>query len=157
MKRKFLLFNSTNELTHLITKYFNWIEGEYHLEDTPVKTTAKSITETIQQKVWDREPQPATLSGLALYLGFESRQAFEQYETSGRFAAILKRARLQIESEYEKKLHFTSATGAIFALKSIGWTDKSETDDYSNLAANLKVEIQVTGPIPAGSEKEVTL
>jgi hypothetical protein len=160
MKRIPLLFTSSEELATRISGYFKWIEGELHQEEPSAKTPAKVLaTDKAITKVWDREPQPPTLSGLALYLGFTSRQTFEEYEINGKHAPLLKRARLRIESEYEKKLHYQSSTGAIFALKSLGWTDKTENKTDSAPLDNftLKVEIIETGPMPAHSEREVQL
>jgi hypothetical protein len=96
-----------------IAKYFSFIKGEYHIEKVPAKGS-KDSTDFIDQKVWDREPEPATLSGLALALGFISIAELEAYERDGKFAHIIKKARLKVEAEYEKRLHYQSATGAIF-------------------------------------------
>ena len=67
-----------------------------------------------------------TISGLAYYLGFESRQSFYDYEKRPEFSYTIKRARLFIENEYEKLLISNNTTGAIFALKNFGWSDKQE-------------------------------
>jgi hypothetical protein len=156
MKHKYILFNKVEQISSRIAGYFQWIQGEFHVENLPFKPTAKSPPEMREQKVWDREPQPATITGLAYYLGFDSLQAFESYELNGRFASILKRARLQVENEYEKMLHCQPATGAIFALKSLGWMERSaKTNDEFVSDAVLKVEIIATGSQPAGSEQDV--
>jgi hypothetical protein len=159
MKHKYILFNKVEQINQRIADYFKWIEGEYHKENLPFKPTAKSPPEMREQKVWDRQPQPATLSGLALHLGFDSLQAFEAYEKNGRFASIAKRARLKIESEYEKMLHQQPSTGAIFALKSLGWMEKqaAKADDAKPVDSTLKIEILPTGPAPASCEQDVKL
>lgn len=69
-----------------------------------------------------------TITGLAYFLGFESRQSFYDYEERPEFSYIIKRARLYIESAYEKKLSGNSVTGSIFALKNMGWKDKQEVE-----------------------------
>ncbi|HTD40691.1 MAG TPA: terminase small subunit [Mucilaginibacter sp.] len=100
----------------------------------------------------------STIAGLALHLGFSSRQEMEEYELNGKYAERIRRARLRIMADYEKKLHVTSSTGAIFALKSMGWNDRPEPkpiDDATN--TKLKVEIVQTGPPLAASENEVIL
>lgn len=74
-----------------------------------------------------------TITGLALYLGFESRQSFYDYEKNGEFSYTIKRARLRIENEYEKALHGNSPTGAIFALKNFGWKDKQEIEQSGGI------------------------
>ena len=69
-----------------------------------------------------------TICGLALYLGFLSRKAFYDYEQKPEFSDTIKKARLKIENEYEKQLYNDKCTGAIFALKNLGWKDKTETE-----------------------------
>lgn len=159
MKNQYILFNRSHQIAHRIEDYYKWIEGECHIESLPYKSTAKSPPEMREQKVWDREPQPPTLSGLAFHLGFDSLQAFENYEQNGRYASVLKRARLKIESEYEKQLHQQPSTGAIFALKSLGWLEKSNTkqSDMPEHNLSIKIEIVESGPQLAKSEQEVLL
>lgn len=154
MKPDSLSFKNVRELAVSIARYFTYIEGEFHLEEVPVKSSKSAPEETQEQKVWDRPSEPPTLSGLAHHLGFDSRQTFELYERKGKYAALLKRARLQIEAEYEKKLHYQSSAGAIFALKNLGWSEKTATDD---IIRTLKIEITESGPVPAGNEREVIL
>ena len=48
---------------------------------------------------------PATITGLALHLGFCSRQSFYDYEKMPEFSYTIKKARLTIESKYEIALH----------------------------------------------------
>src|SRR5699024_8364940 len=67
-----------------------------------------------------------TITGLALHLGFESRQSFYDYEEREAFSYTIKRARLRVEHEYEKALRSASPAGPIFALKNLGWSDKQE-------------------------------
>lgn len=70
-----------------------------------------------------------TTTGLALFLGFESRQSLYDYDKKGQdFSYIIKRALLVIENKYEEALSLTSPTGAIFALKNMGWKDKTEVE-----------------------------
>ena len=64
----------------------------------------------------DYVPCP-TMTGLALFLGFCSRQSMYDYEEKSQFSYTIKRARTFIECEYEKMLHNGQCTGAIFALK----------------------------------------
>lgn len=69
-----------------------------------------------------------TISGLAYFLGFESRQSFYDYEERGEFSYIIKRARLRIEANYEENLQMNTPSGSIFALKNMGWSDKQELE-----------------------------
>jgi len=148
-------FPSAAYLNELIATYFTYIEVEASVgenQDNEVKEKSK-------QKSSNKQPEPATITGLALHLGFNSREQFEQYETKGKFATCIKRARLQIETIYEKKLHQqSSAAGAIFALKALGWNEKAESKNLNtSTIKTLRVTIIECGPKPAGSEKEVDL
>lgn len=71
---------------------------------------------------------PVTISGLAFHLGFTSRQSIYDYKEKEDFAYIIKQTVLFIESNYENNLHGPSPTGSIFALKNMGWRDKSEQE-----------------------------
>ena len=73
-----------------------------------------------------------TITGLCLHLGFESRQSFYDNEKRPGFSYTIKKARLFIEKEYEEMLAIGNTTGAIFALKNFGWTDKTETEHTFN-------------------------
>ena len=74
---------------------------------------------------------PPTITGIAHFLGFESRQSFYDYEQKPEFAYTVKRARLSIEMAYEERLHGNSNAGAIFALKNFGWIDTQAIDHTS--------------------------
>jgi len=78
-----------------------------------------------------------TITGLAIYLGFCSRQSFYDYEKVAKFSYTIKRARLFIECEYEEQLHTGNVAGAIFALKNMGWIDKQEIDTKLTGTLNL--------------------
>jgi hypothetical protein len=137
-----------------IAHYFEYIKGNYHMEDVPDK---KDPSIMVKQKIFDREPEPPTLTGLALYLGFTSLEAFEVYEQKGHFAAQLQMGRLMIEAEYEKRLHYQSATGAIFALKTLGWKEHNEQGTGIEQLKSINITITTSGPNVAQAEKEVDL
>ncbi|WP_121810886.1 terminase small subunit [Mucilaginibacter kameinonensis] len=156
MKSDISSCNSVAQVRRLIDNYFDTIKGEYHLEQKPLKSN-KDNAETIEHKVWDREPEPATLSGLAIALGFNSRQEFQDYVQHGRFSQAIKQGILRIEAGYEAHLH-QNTTGAMFALKSMGWSEKHDPASANTETENtLKVEIVNSGPPPACSEKDVKL
>jgi len=72
-----------------------------------------------------------SISELAYELGFCSRQSLHDYEKrNSEFSYIIKRARLKVEIGYEKDLRDPDIkpTGAIFALKNMGWSDKVEQE-----------------------------
>lgn len=106
-------FKTAKELQAKIDKYF---------KNCPDKKTY--ITKTGQAI---DIPTP-TICGLCLYCGFESRQSFYDYEKRPAFSYTIKRARLFMEKEYEQMLQSQSCTGAIFALKNLGWVDKTSQE-----------------------------
>lgn len=110
-------YDSSEKLEEKIHEYFN--KG--------VKVRKVVIGKAPKQDVIEI-PVP-TISGLAYYLGFASRQSFYDYEKKEGFSYTIKRARLFIEVEYEEQLQHGNTTGAIFALKNMGWKDKTETDN----------------------------
>lgn len=77
------------------------------------------------------EVEVPTITGLALYLGFESRQSFYDYEKREGFSYTIKNARTRIENNYEELLQHGNTPGAIFALKNMGWTDRQAIDHTS--------------------------
>lgn len=85
-----------------------------------------------------RAEEPVTITGLCLFLGFESRQSLYDYEKREGYSYSVKRARLIVESGYERKLHEPNATGPIFALKNFGWTDRQEIDQKTEISGNLQ-------------------
>ena len=100
-----LKYKTSEELEAGIEAYFKSLEYEYEGQ-----TLSK----------------PATITGLAHFLGFCDRQSFYDYEKRGTFSCTVKRARLYIESKYEEGLQGKAPTGCIFALKNFGWKDKTE-------------------------------
>jgi hypothetical protein len=81
-----------------------------------------------------------TITGLCFFIGFASRQSFYDLEKKDGFAYTIKRARLFIEQEYEEQLHFGNVAGAIFALKNMGWKDKTEVDTNTKVTVNISKE-----------------
>ncbi|MCC8409777.1 hypothetical protein LJ707_12630 [Mucilaginibacter sp. UR6-1] len=105
----------------------------------------------------DKKADSPTFCGMILYLGFTSREEFGIYEQQGRFAETARKARLQIEAEYEKRLHLSSPTGAVFALRSMGWGGEQPYGSVSINQPLLQIEVKSTGILPANSEGEVGL
>jgi hypothetical protein len=83
----------------------------------------------------DNKCKPPTLAGLALHLGFESRQSIYDYEKKLRgknqFSYVIKRARSAIEDWVESGMLMgkVPAIPGIFTLKNNhGWVDKQEIE-----------------------------
>lgn len=82
------------------------------------------------------ELHPPTYSGLARYLGFNSRWQLLRYcnENDERYTDIIKNACLRLEDYLEGKLVYSKApAGIMFALKNnAGWEDKSKQQITGN-------------------------
>lgn len=72
------------------------------------------------------EERNITITGLAIALGFCSRQSVYDYSKREGFEFVVSRAKLIVENGYEERLDGASVTGPIFALKNMGWSDKTE-------------------------------
>lgn len=69
-----------------------------------------------------------TLSGLAVFLEID-RQTLYNYKERDEFFDIIKKATAKVESIYEERaIYEQNPTGVIFALKNMGWTDRTSTD-----------------------------
>ena len=89
--------------------------------------------------------EPILLTGLILSLGLTSKEGFYEYQNYDGFSDSVKRARLLIESEYEKRMVTgTNAASSIFALKNFGWMDKHPTSLDDLQAEKLKRELALT-------------
>lgn len=84
------------------------------------------------EEYFTTEKQP-TWSGLAYYLGFESRQSLEDYKKKEGFSYPIKKALLRIEQIYESNLFKQNPAGSIFALKNFGWRDKHEVEQSGGI------------------------
>ena len=74
--------------------------------------------------------------GLALFLGFCSRQSIYDYKENQEYSYVLKRATLAVENSYE-----TNGTAFdIFALKNMGWKDKTEVEQTVTDLTPPKIE-----------------
>lgn len=119
-------YKNKEELQDKITEYFEKGMRKKKVVVGPV--TNRSMVEI---------PVP-TITGLALFLGFESRQSFYDYEKNEEFTYTIKKARTFIEREYEELLSTGNVTGAIFALKNMGWNDKSIIEHEGEIITGIE-------------------
>ncbi len=83
-----------------------------------------------------------TVTGLALYLGFADKTTLYEYRDRPEFSYSIKKSLTMIERYHEEALDSNSVAGRIFALKNMGWKDKTETE----LSGEMKVT-PITGMI----------
>ena len=87
--------------------------------------------------------EPVTLTGGLIALGLNSKQTLSDYEQKDGFSGPVKRFRLAVEAEYERRLHDSSPTGAIFALKNMGWSDRQELEHTGANGGPIKTEAKI--------------
>lgn len=85
-----------------------------------------------------------TMTGLALALGFDSRQSLYDYQKRDEFSYIINKALLRIECQYEENLSGNNVAGSIFVLKNMGWKDKNETD--LRFPDGIEIVLKRSGP-----------
>lgn len=123
-----LLYASPEEMEAKIQEYF----------ETGVKTRTVFVGKEGNKVAM--EVKVPTITGLCLFLGFESRQSFFDYEKRDAFSYTIKKARTRIENEYEELLQWGNVTGAIFALKNLGWEDRTQVDSNVNVTTPQSLE-----------------
>lgn len=119
------MFNNPEEIEDKVRAYF----------EKGVKM--KTVVLGPPNKRYEIQVAVPTITGLCLFLGFESRQSFYEYELKPEFTYTIKKARLLIESEYEEMLQAGNTAGAIFALKNFGWTDRQEIDQKTEHSGSV--------------------
>ncbi|TSE05241.1 terminase small subunit [Aquimarina algiphila] len=118
-------YENKEEMIQRISEYFN----SYIPDDTGIANPVLGFKPTV--------------TGLALFLGFENRQSLYDYRDNYKdFSGIIKKALTYIEMNYEMLLESKASTGAIFALKNMGWRDKTE---LSHEGGDPKKPLQIIG------------
>lgn len=87
-----------------------------------------------------------TWTGLALHLGFSSRQSIDEYGNYPGFSDSVRRAKLIVENAYEKRVNGNNATGPIFVLKNMGWADRQEVHTTGEQTRVHKVQYEIVDP-----------
>lgn len=123
-----VLFESPEDFELKVEEYFEYVKGEFE-----IVCDSDEDGKPVDREVCIRKPEPITITGLCLFLGFESRQSFYDYEKREGFSYIIKKARLRVENHYEGSAQYAKTpTFHIFALKNMGWSDKTEIDHSSS-------------------------
>lgn len=106
-------------LGKLCLDYFQYIKGVTEEDDILGEGT--------------RPPQPPTVTGLALHLGFSSKSTLYDYGKQYMFSDHIKAALTRIEQYHEIAVSMgEKCTGNIFLLKNFGWHDSVKTDITTN-------------------------
>jgi hypothetical protein len=132
-----LKYKTNEELQSAIDEFFALCVPEL-LTDIE----GKAVVDKVGRPVY--RLNPPTLTGLALHLGFESRQSIYDYEKRNEaFSYTIKKARLTCENFAERGILSgeVNAAAGIFVLKNYGWTDKQEIEMSGSLKTPITVEV----------------
>ena len=89
--------------------------------------------------------RPLTVTGLALALGFNTRQALINYQAKEEFVDAILRAKTRIEQYAEERLYDKDgANGAKFSLANNfeGWKEKQQID--ASVDSKIEINIELT-------------
>lgn len=125
------IFETVDDLEQAVYDYFfPWVHEE---------TTTKVGTFVSSEKKRGINKKPS-VTGLSLSLGFADKTTLYEYRDRPEFSYPIKTALTMIEQYHEEGLCDNNVAGRIFALKNMGWKDKTETDLTGNLTLH-----QITG------------
>ena len=131
------MYKSAEEIQEKIDAYFKKCEGEPLVIDGVVATDKYGEPIIVGKK-------PLTVTGLALALGFNSRQSLLNYQDKEEFMDTIMRAKAVVEQYAEERLFDKDgANGAKFSLANNfeGWKEKQQIEADVNAAVNINIEL----------------
>ena len=138
-----LKYSSAAEMSEAIDKYFEDCEGHPLTDKDGTVATDKYGVPVIVGA------HPPTVTGLALWLGFKTRQSLLDYQSRNKaFNDVLTRAKSRCEEYAERRLYDRDGVnGAKFSLKNNfkGWSETPNSSDDSTLAKLDEVLRQIGG------------
>lgn len=123
------MYTSVEEIEGKIEQYFEDCKG-YPLTDEKGKQVFNKFGSPIFIDV-----HPPTVTGLALALGFTSRQALLNYQAKPKFVDTITRAKARVEQYAEERLFDRDGSnGAQFSLRNNfkGWDADKKNDDFGD-------------------------
>lgn len=136
-------YNSVEEIEDKIEQYFEDCKGH-------------PLTNSDGEQVFDKfnrpvflDVHPPTITGLALALGFSSRQSLLNYQGKAKFVDTITRAKARVEQYTEERLFDRDGSnGAQFSLRNNfkGWKE-DEQDNKDALAKLDDVLKQIKGVV----------
>ena len=130
-------YKNKEQIEEMIEQYFKSCEGEI-LKDRD----GEPVFNKYGQPVIVNQ-RPPTVTGLALALGFSSRQALLNYQAKKEFNDTITRAKSRIEQYAEERLFDRDgANGAKFSLSNNfkGWSEKQEVEVGSVTTEKTKLD-----------------
>ena len=132
------MYKSVEEMQKKIDEYFIDCEGE-PLLDAEGNPMIDKYGNPIRTGV-----RPLTVTGLALALGFTSRQALLNYQEKEMFVDTITRAKAKVEQYAEERLFDRDgANGAKFSLANNfeGWREKQHIEADVNNDMTINIEL----------------
>lgn len=133
-----LMYKTKEELQEKIDEYFESCEGEIITDKDGIPMFDKN------GNVIRVGRRPLTITGLALALGFNSRQALLNYQAREEFYDTIMRAKAIVEQYAEERLFDKDgANGAKFSLANNfeGWREKQQIEADVSSKMNITVEL----------------
>lgn len=131
-------YKTAEEMQVVIEQYFEKCKGTFLIDDT----TGKYFVDKNGMPVVINS-RPPTITGLALALGFASRQALLNYQEKDEFNDTITRAKTRVEQYAEERLFDKDgANGAKFSLSNNfkGWADKQKIEaDVNSVSINIEL------------------
>lgn len=124
-------YKTPEEMQRVIDDYFSKCAGELVRDADGYIETDKHGKPIVTNE------RPLTITGLALALGFNGRQALLNYEGKPEFVDTIKRAKSRIEQYAEERLFDKDGVnGAKFNLSNNfkGWSERQQIDSNVNLS-----------------------
>ena len=146
-------YKSKKELEEKIEAYFRECEGVPFFDENgyPMRTNKGCI-------LYEKAPKPPTITGLALALGFTSRQALLNYQAKKEFFDTITRAKSRVEEYAETRLYDRDGVnGAKFNLANNfrGWRDKPVYNLMIGELTAEQIKIRLGSAYPVRDELEL--
>ena len=132
------MYETAAEMQEKIDKYFAQCEGTEKLDDDGNVFTDKYGDPIMFGR------KPLTITGLALALGFNSRQTLLNYQGKKEFMDTIMRAKTRIEQYAEERLFDKDgANGAKFSLANNfeGWKEKQQIEAEVSSEVTINIEL----------------
>ena len=102
-----------------------WRPRKYDCPNEFVEKATSYIEEQLENS------KPITWTGMALYMGFSSRQSIGEYKQYDGFSDAVMYCHTLVEHAYEEFLMHGGGASAIFGLKQFSWDDKQAIEHSS--------------------------
>lgn len=141
-------YKNKEEIEEKIEQYFKECEGEPLLDDD-----GEQVVNKYGYPCYIKAPKPPTVTGLALAIGFSTRQGLLNYQGKKEFLDTITRAKSKVEEYAESRLFDRDGSnGAQFSLRNNfkGWNgEQDKSDDVGALLKNMQTLADIVKtPLP---------